>query len=170
MDERKGTGKVMKEAVEASQLPARPEQQELLLGDGGPLLVDENDEVVVADGRRAGRPAGAANRATKEFRDFILSQHRSPLLTLARLQSQDPLTLARQLGCKPTEALDRIIRAAECLAPYMHQKQAIAVDVSNTKTVTLTILDGVAGGPDHQGDNDIIDLLPITVDENGGGT
>jgi len=162
METRRGKGKVMSEAASetAGQLPTAPVQL-MLLGDSGPALIeDEADDQVIAN-RGAGRPAGAINRATREFRDYILARHRSPLVTLARLQSADPLELAKQLGCKPQEALDRIIRAAECLAPYLHQKQAIAVDVSNTKTVFLTINDGHPVVDNDDSDSPIIDIIDV---------
>jgi len=138
MDTRTGTGKVMAEAAAASAPVERPRQLGLL-GDAGPLPV----EAVAAGGekRGRGRPAGAVNRLTKEFRDFILSNHRSPLVTLARLQAQDPVELAARLGCKPLEALDRILRAAEGLAPFLHGKQAVEDKDGNAVLPVIQLAD-----------------------------
>lgn len=93
-------------------------------GGGGQLV-----EVAEPNGspKGAGRPRGARNRSTEEWRRYLLSQGRSPALVLMDLIQRDPADLARELGCKRIEAMDRILRAAEALMPYLHQKQPTAV-------------------------------------------
>jgi hypothetical protein len=117
-DPRTGTGKVVAEA----EAP-KPAQQLSLLGSSGA----ESDEAVaeVVERRGRGRPAGAVNRATRDLRAFVTAQYRHPLVTLARIQAQDPVELAKSLGCKPAEALDRIQRAATELAPYLVGKMPV---------------------------------------------
>lgn len=161
MDTRTGTGKVMAEAAAASA-PVEPPRQLMLLGDAGPLPVEEA-EGLAGEKRGRGRPAGAVNRATKEFRDFVLSTHRSPLVTLARLQAQDPVELARQLGCKPLEALDRILRAAEGLAPFLHGKQAVEDKDGNVVLPVIQLADPrlfLAGAAAEEG-GPVIDLTAL---------
>lgn len=53
---------------------------------------------------RGGRPAGARNRSTEEWRRFILSQRRSPLLACADTWSRSPEDLARALHLTRTVA------------------------------------------------------------------
>ncbi|MEW6256566.1 MAG: hypothetical protein AB1592_11465 [Pseudomonadota bacterium] len=81
---------------------------------------------------------------TKDIRKLILAQHRHPLLALAEVYSLPVDELAKALGCKPVEALDRQIRAAAELAPYLTAKQA-AVDDSGQ--VVLPVLHLNFGSP-----------------------
>jgi hypothetical protein len=48
-------------------------------------------------GPKGGRPKGARNRSTEEWRQFILSKYRSPLVFLAEMWSRTPAELAEQL-------------------------------------------------------------------------
>lgn len=157
-DHRTGTGKVV---AEATALPTAAAVQLPLLG--GPEAVPFEAE---NQRRGRGRPAGAENRTTRDLRAFLGATYRHPLVTLARIQAQDPLELARTLGCKPMEALDRITRAAEALAPYMAGKLAaedydgntvtpmlILGDVEASRAALREAYDGVAGGP-------LVDITP----------
>jgi hypothetical protein len=47
---------------------------------------------------RAGRPKGAKNRSTEQWRTFILSKYRSPAIFLAEMYSRTPAQLAAELG------------------------------------------------------------------------
>lgn len=47
---------------------------------------------------RAGRPKGAKNRSTEQWRDYILARYRSPLVALAEMWSRTPAQLAADLG------------------------------------------------------------------------
>lgn len=47
---------------------------------------------------RAGRPKGARNRSTEEWRKFILGRYRSPAVFLAEMYSRTPAQLAAELG------------------------------------------------------------------------
>lgn len=86
-----------------------------------------------------GRPAGSKNRRTQEMADFILSQYRSPLIALAETYSRPVQDLAKELACDKLEAFKLQMAAAKELAPYVHQKMPMAVDVGEGGLIGLTI-------------------------------
>lgn len=129
--------------------------------DGGPggqgeqlaLLPLDRVEGTAATRRGAGRPPGAKNKRTEEWTDWLLSNYRSPLEGLAQACSMSVRDLAELLSCKPLEAYKLQIEAAKALAPYLHQKQAVAVDLKSKNLVQLVIgelpeLDGEGGEGD----------------------
>lgn len=98
--------------------------------------------------KRAGRPPGAINVATKEWQEFLLANFTSPLIGAARVQMMTPMELATALGCSLLEAYDRIHKAREFVARYMHQElpKAINVEGANLVNVLVTASDAAAGG------------------------
>lgn len=112
-----------------------------------------------ASRRHGGRQAGTRNRRTLEWANYLLSKYTSPLEVLAQIGATPTAELAAALGCTKTEALQERRLAAIALAPYVHQKQAIAVDVTNNKIVNLTIT--IEGGPGGRpgDDAEVIDLF-----------
>lgn len=60
--------------------------------------------------RRAGpgRPAGAVNRSTREWRDYILRRGGHPAVRMAEWAMLSPAALAAELGCTKLEAFDRL--------------------------------------------------------------
>lgn len=81
--------------------------------------------------RGPGRPKGAINRKTTDWAKFILGRYRSPLEFMAELYSRRTIDLAAEIGCKPAEALVAQVRAAEGLAPYLHGKMPVQVEVKS---------------------------------------
>lgn len=104
-----------------------------------------------------GRPLHSRNRRTQEWIDYLLGRGRSPLEFLHSLYQRPPVQLARELGLylyhegKPVldkdgepvlavgDALKRQVEAAVAIAPYLHQKLPIAVDVKG-KTAGLILV------------------------------
>lgn len=118
--------------------PATRAEQLDMLGLGG------NKKVVsLAQERDAkiGRPRGARNKRTVEWANYLLSRYTSPLEVLAQIASTDTDLLAQSLGCNKLEALQERRVAAMGLAPFVHSKMPIAVDVTNHKIVHLVIGD-----------------------------
>lgn len=122
----------------------RAEQLALLPTDANVAEAGEADDVAQRAG--PGRPAGSRNRRTSDWTDFILTRYRSPLLFLADTYTRPVDDLAREIGCDRDEALKIQIDAAKNLAPYVHQKQPVAVEVDGKGVVTL-ILEGFGGQP-----------------------
>jgi hypothetical protein len=90
--------------------------------------------------RPVGRPTGSRNRRTQEWADFLLARHgRSPLEVLAEIAVTPTAELARELGCDRIDALDRRMRAAAELAPYLHQKQPVAVQTDGAPITPLVV-------------------------------
>lgn len=119
------------EGVEAGAPPAVERMEQL------PLLPSEQLDALPADlaartadlraPRKAGRPLGATNRSTQEWRDYFLSRYTSPLVFLGELYSRATLDLARELGCKPREALEIQERAAAKAAEFVHAKMPVSI-------------------------------------------
>ena len=90
---------------------------------------------------KPGRPEGARNKRTEEWTSFILANYRSPLIFLAETYSRPAKVLAAEIGCDVDEALKIQVDAAKNLAPYVHQKQPMAVQVDSRGIVRLVIED-----------------------------
>ncbi len=109
-----------------------------------PLPLDEDEQATEADRRGPGRPAGSRNKRTEAWTSFLLSNYRSPLEALAQIVAARVEDLAARLDCKRVEAFKLQIMAAKELAPYLHQKQPVALDIQGKPPVSLTIQTGPA--------------------------
>lgn len=114
------------------------------------------------EGKRGpGRPAGARNRKTEDFARFLLSRHASPLQVMAETYSRPVQDLAAELGCSVAEAFKLQLLAARELAPYLHGKMPVAVDLNTNVPVLNLVLPGGQGvqnqSVDFQG---LIDVTP----------
>jgi hypothetical protein len=121
--------------------------------------VGELAEAAPGERRGRGRPAGSRNRTTSDWSRFILSRYRSPLLGLAEIAAATPAELQAALGgpwraaipaggegegspesgISLAECLRIIMQAQASLAPYLHQKQPLAVDTGGGSTLTIII-------------------------------
>jgi hypothetical protein len=100
-------------------------------------------------GPQGGRPRGARNRSTEEWRRFLLSRYQSPLQGLAEIWSRTPAQLARELELykfhegklvvdprtgEPVlatgEAAAMQLQARVAALPYLHQKLPQAVEIT----------------------------------------
>lgn len=106
---------------------------------------------------RPGRPAGAKNRRTEEWVQYLLSRYRSPLVMLLEMASRSPKDLARELELyvyhegiairdvtgEPVlatgEAFKAQVAAAIAALPYLHQKLPLAIDVKTPERGLLVI-------------------------------
>lgn len=88
---------------------------------------------------KPGRPLNSRNKRTVEMAQYLLSRYRSPLETLAQIQSTPIKELAASIGCTQLEALQEVRLAAIALKDHLHSKMPVAVDVTNTKIIHLTI-------------------------------
>ena len=102
--------------------------------------------------RGRGRPPGAKNKNTEEWRKFLLATGRSPLEVLQQTFSCSIEQLARALGRDAPVTFDQAlelyklqIQAAKELAPYVHQKMPLAIDNGNGGgLIQLVINQGLA--------------------------
>lgn len=136
-----------------------------------PEPADGGDQAGEAGPRGRGRPAGARNRRTQEIADYLLARYRSPLEGLAAIQGRNVRVLAAELGLEApsfdqlVELLRLQIKAAEALAPYVHQKQPVAVQVDSRGVVQLVIErhhDGAARAEHGGAGVRMLDVTPVT--------
>jgi len=118
-------GDVLEAATQLPLLPAAPAMP--AAGGGGD------------GGRRGGRPKGARNKSTEDFRQYVLARYRSPLIAMAETFSRSVADLARELDCDRLEAFKLQLRAMESLAPYLHQRLPQAVQIENKGLPLLAI-------------------------------
>lgn len=124
--------------------------------------VGELAEAAPGERRGRGRPVGSRNRSTQEWSRFILSRYRSPLIGLAEIASATPHELQAALGGPPRPpvaegagaegdggggislqaCLALIMQAQASLAPYLHQKQPLAIDAGGVGMMTIIIQKG----------------------------
>lgn len=91
---------------------------------------------------KVGRPKGALNKRTTEWAEFLLARYASPLEVLAQIANAKVGELVASLGCTKLEALQEKRFAAIALAPFLHSKQPIGINLENRSIVHLTISDG----------------------------
>ena len=111
--------------------------------------------------RGRGRPAGSRNRRTAEWAGYLLQRYASPLEVLAQMATAPVAELATKLGCSPLEAMMEKRHAATALLPYLHQRMPLAVDLTNHRVVTLTIVDA----PLEQADDMASEILQVVQDQ-----
>lgn len=133
-----GVKKALQTTIEARPAePAQVEEQLELLG--APV----NEKVAeVRRRRKVGRPKGAINKKTAATAEYLLSRYSSPLEVLMQIATAGVEELSASLGCTKLVALQEKRLAALAVAPYLHTKMPVAVDVTNRKVVNLIIEDG----------------------------
>lgn len=135
------------DAVNATQAEAAEEQLPLL---SLPMIADEQAPPRTSTGK-PGRPPGARNKSTEEWKHLFLTKYRSPLFAAGELYSRPIEQLAADLGLR-WEALDfdqkvRLLTfqrdTALGVLPFVHSKQplAVQVDARGIVQVILTPLD-----------------------------
>lgn len=133
------------------------------------LLPDQEAATPAGEGgKRPGRPPGSVNKRTAEWVEYIEARYRSPLVFLAEAFNRPVGVLAAELGCEPLEAFKLQVDAAKNLAPYLHQKQPLAVQVDGKGVVYLQLEDPNApsdgAGRGGSAEPPILDIEPIQGD------
>ncbi|AFK51895.1 hypothetical protein [Tistrella mobilis] len=108
--------------------------------------------------RSAGRPKGARNRSTEEWRKLLLSTHRSPLLVLADIYSMPVEELAARLHCDRIEAIKIQMTAARDVAPYLHQRLPQAVEITGDALPMMVLQMPSAAAAPGDGAVHVVDL------------
>lgn len=120
------------------QLAAELVQREL--SPQAALLDLPADRVVEIVRRGAGRPRGSRSRRTEDTARAVIERFGDPLLRQVAVATM-PLAELMAAGLSFADALAEQRLAAVAVLPYLHQRQAIAVDVSTHRVVHLTIGD-----------------------------
>ncbi len=120
--------------------------------------------VSLREKRGPGRPPGAPNRRTVEMAQFLLKRYASPLEVLAQIATARVDELSQSLGCDKLEALQEKRLAAIALLPYVHQKQPVALDVTNRNVVHLNITIEEAQPREEVDEDKTISLTARVVD------
>lgn len=133
----------MTAAVDAIGLPEAQDEAEQLDLLGLPPVSLTPEGAALLDGIRArGRPAGSRNKRTLAWADYLLSRHANPVEVLLQIAESSVAELVLTLKCSPLEALQEKRHAAVAAAPYVMQKQAVAVDLTGSPPINLTITRG----------------------------
>lgn len=170
-------------AVEAlapeGRLDAAAEQAELF--ETSPLLGDPARGEDLVPLKRRGRPPGALNKTTDDWKNYLLRNFRSPLIALAELATADPFALTRAIRAADKEnRCDRDVSVMEVivlqkaaaaeLAPFVHRKQPIAIDAGEDKPLPMIQqlivgADGVrALFPEKHAYSDASDVEPLAIE------
>lgn len=158
MSDPKGTKAAVDQLMAGATLPATAEQLGLL----DPVAPPGEVPSAVLDGARRGRPPGSRNRRTQEIVDYLTSKYPLPLEGLLRMAAMSIEEIVAELGCTKLEAQQEKRQAWIATLPYIHQRQAIAVDVTNHKMVHLTIVEG-SDEPGAEGDDDVVTVQATIV-------
>ena len=106
---------------------------------------------------KPGRPPGARNKRREDIARFVLEEIGDPLLHQAALAVMPADELAAAAGCSIMEAVTEKRLAAAVVLPYLHQRQAVAVDFTGHVPVFLTLVDG--SGPVNTAPLTIVDVV-----------
>lgn len=142
-------------ALEASENDIDEETEQLEL-----LGIEPGAVVKALRERRSktGRPPGARNKRTVAMANYLLSRYTSPLEVLAQIATARIDELSVAMGCTKLEAMQEKRLAALGLLPYLHQKQPVAVDVTERKVVNLTIVIDEDTGAGGHVDDDVVTI------------
>lgn len=148
-----GVAAALDEAMKAQPDPDEVLQGTLFEGAGVLDAPSPLSAALVPKGR--GRPPGSRNRRTKATADWLLSLYRSPLAVMAEGYSMSPADFLRSAGLRPDEkteageacfsndllleAVKLQMRFAEAVAPYVHQRLPLAVQVDAKASVQLSV-------------------------------
>lgn len=134
--------------------------------------------------RGRGRPPGSKNKTTKAWTNYILSRYSSPLIFLAEVYNRPLSDLVRELqavymeinGLKnaPPMSMDDImdilklqLGAAKESAPYLHQKQPMAIQGDGAGMVNLFIGGAQVGSVStDEAQNLDLEIIDVKSEEN----
>ena len=100
-----------------------------------------------------------ARAGNADVAERLLQRYEDPRDVLCAIAAADVGTLAQLYQCTPLEAGVEKRLAATAVLPYLASKQPVAIDVSRTTVVTLTINTGDAYGADDEA------LIATVIDE-----
>lgn len=153
MADHHGSAGAVAEAVREArdQLPADRGQQLDLLAEaqrpiGERLWTREAVAEEVERVRKAGRPKGAQNLATRELREWIVHLlGGTPQERMARWAQMEPEEMARRLGCSVLDAWDRQKELWKELSPYIMARMQPVDDQGRAVPLVALSIGGQVG-------------------------
>lgn len=97
--------------------------------------------------RKAGRPPGSTNLATRELRKALHAAGFDGVWTMARWALLTPEELAARLGCTRLEAFDRLRGLWADIAPYQHARLAPTDGAGNVAPMMVMAIGGQVADP-----------------------
>ena len=133
---------------------ALPVQHEL-------IGLPETPAGVALRARKGGRPPGARNKRLEETARVVVEQFGDPLLHQVAVATMgvDALVAA---GLSIEKAFEERRLAAAVVLPYLHQRQAVRLDVTGRQVVHLTIVDGSEDSEQYQ---EVVDAVVVQSDD-----
>ncbi|CAM5767144.1 hypothetical protein [Bosea minatitlanensis] len=161
------------------EVPSEAEQLDLLVSENRPAgdLIRWDKAKVAAEAertRKAGRPNGAQNLATRELKRWLVQLlGRTPQEWRVRWLMIQPEELARRLGCSVAEAWDRQDRIAQSLQGYFMANMQPVDDQGRAVPLVALSIGGQVGQANgaqpwsewFQGAQDAGPLLDVTPEE-----
>jgi len=111
-----------------------------------------------------GRPRGSLSRTTVQLVKLITSHGKHPLLAMAEIVSTPIDAIAKTLGCTKLEAAEYHRKVMSDLAPYVAQRQPLALQVAGANAGMLVINLGGPMGDQVKG----LDMRVIEHEQNQG--
>lgn len=146
-----GSALAVRETLERAIAGTRIDEAQLdMLGQALPVGVwigrEDGERVAqVAQGeRKAGRPPGSTNLATRELRKALHAMGLDSVWEMARWALLSPEELAARLRCTVAEAFDRKLQLLDRIAPYQHARLAPTDDAGNVVPDMVMVLGGRA--------------------------
>ena len=153
-----GTAAAVGIALEAADLGLEePEQLELAALLGLPARRDQplEEQRAEIERRGPGRPKGSRNKRTVATAEYLLARYRNPVEGLLQMGMVGVEELSKRLGCTPFEAWQEIRLCLGAAAPYVVQRQPIAVNLSERRTVRVSIVSEPAPAAPQSGGADL---------------
>lgn len=168
-----GLKAVVAEMAEAPLKPAEAEQADMF---GRPDMPQPVTPVAAPAG--PGRPKGSRNKSTEEWKQYLLGRYVHPVEALLQIASRSPRELAEELELyrrddegaimrdargQPLlqhdalrQAFDRQMTALQAAAPYLMQRQPLAVVMTERKVGKMVMQFGASAGGSHA-------ITPVTM-------
>jgi hypothetical protein len=154
------------------QAVAAAEQLELLPSRFKPGTRAHAEAVAASARRKAGRPVGALNLATRQRIELVQRLFGDPLMESARWLLHSPDAMARELGCTTLEAFDRQEEIRKDLRRFMYAPLAPVDGDGNAVAPTFNLTIGArrAGADgrapwDYEG-GPALDITPQETQQN----
>lgn len=131
-----GLASAVERAIEAAPAPERAVQLPLMPADQlDQLPTGPVDRQAAIKAPVRGRPPGSVNKRTAAMAEYLLARYRSPLIGLAEIFSRRVQDLAAELDCSKLDAFKLQVQAMGELAPYLHGKMPVQVDLGGALPV-----------------------------------